>query len=120
MGKERVKMNNMKTLYEDEAIQKKNRNRIQYQDSVKTSYFNLIDLFGLPSLGKSDKVLCEWVLENNLGDVVAIYDWKSSTNDPEYVTEWNFGANGDTYSNVFINQIKEKIEKKIDEKNLVC
>ena len=55
-----------------------------------------------------------------LGDIVTIYDWKSKTNDPEFVTEWNLGCNGDTYSNVFLDQVMDFIKKGVDADNLVC
>lgn len=112
------KMNNMKTLRSDEVFNK--TNGTCYQDTIETSYFNLINLFGLPTFGRGDKTLCEWVLQNHLGDVVTIYDWKSNTNDPELVTRWNLGGNGDTYSNVFLDQVMEKIKKGVDVQNLVC
>ena len=113
-------MNNIKTLRADEVKYKASGSC--YQDRVSTSYFNLISLFGLPTFGKSEdnKVLCEWVLENHLGDIVTIYDWKSNTNDPEFVTEWHLGGNGETLSNVFLDQIIKKIKKGVDATNLVC
>jgi len=111
-------MNNMKTLRSDEVFNK--TNRTCYQDTIETSYFNLINLFGSPTFGKGDKTLCEWVLQNHLGDIVTIYDWKSNVNDPELVTRWNLGGNGDTYSNVFLDQVMEKIKKGVDAQNLVC
>lgn len=109
---------NISTLSADEVWNKTNGTR--YQDTIETSYFNLINLFGLPTFGKGDKTLCEWVLENSLGDIVTIYDWKSKTNDPELVSRWNLGCNGDTYSNVFLDQVMEKIKKGVDAQNLVC
>lgn len=109
---------NISTLSANEVWNKTNGTR--YQDTIETSYFNLINLFGLPTFGKGDKTLCEWVLENSLGDIVTIYDWKSKTNDPELVSRWNLGGNGDTYSNVFLDQVMEKIKKGVDAQNLVC
>lgn len=109
---------NITTLRSDEVWNKTNGTR--YQDTIETSYFNLINLFGLPTFGRGDKTLCEWVLQNSLGDIVTIYDWKSKTNDPEFVTRWNLGGNGDTYSNVFLDQVMEKIKKGVDAQNLVC
>ena len=115
-----MKLNTMKlkVLRSDEVWNKTNGTR--YQDTIETSYFNLINLFGLPTFGKGDKTLCEWVLQNNLGDIVTIYDWKSKTNDPELVSSWNLGGNGDTYSNVFLDKVMEKIKKGVDAENLVC
>lgn len=109
---------NIKTLSADQVWNKTNGTR--YQDTIETSYFNLIKLFGLPTFGKGDKTLCEWVLQNTLGDIVTIYDWKSKTNDPELVSRWNLGGNGDTYSNVFLDHVMEKIKKSVDAENLVC
>ena len=115
-----MKLNTMKlkVLRSDEVGNK--TNGTCHQDTIQTSYFNLINLFGLPTFGKGDKTLCEWVIQNNLGDVVTIYDWKSHTNDPEFVTEWNLGCNGDTYSNVFLDQVMDFIKKGVDADNLVC
>ena len=109
---------NITTLRSDEVFNK--TNGTCYQDTIETSYFNLINLFGLPTFGRGDKTLCEWGLQNSLGDVVTIYDWKSKTNDPELVSRWNLGSNGDTYSNVFLDQVMEKIKKGVDVQNLVC
>jgi hypothetical protein len=109
---------NIETLSADKALNKSSGTC--YQDTIETSYFNLINLFGLPTFGKGDKTLCEWVLQNHLGDVVTIYDWKSQTNDPELVSRWNLGGNGDTYSNVFLDKVMEKIKKGVDAENLVC
>ena len=108
----------MKVLRSDEVGSK--QQGTCYQDTIRTSYFNLIELFGLPTFGKGDKTLCEWVLENDLGDIVTIYDWKSRTNDPEFVSQWNLGGKGNTYSNVFLDQVMKKIEKGVDTHNLVC
>ena len=117
---EKIDMNNIKTLRKDEVGNK--ANGTCYQDTIEVSYFDLVSLFGLPTFGRSEdnKVLSEWVLENNLGDIVTIYDWKSGEWDVEFVNRWNLGGNGDTYSNVFLDQVIEKIKKGVDAKNLVC
>lgn len=111
-------MNNVKTLRSDEVGRK--TNGTCHQDTIQTSYFNLINLFGLPTFGRGDKTLCEWVLQNHLGDIVTIYDWKSKTNDPEFVTEWQLGGHTDTYSGVFVNHVMDLIKKGVDAENLVC
>ena len=106
----------MKILRSDEVGSKTNGTR--YQDEIQTSYFNLIELFGLPTFGRGDKTLCEWVLQDRFGDVATIYDWKSNVNDPEFVSDWHIGGNDHSYR--FIQEIKEKIKKKVDTLNLVC
>ena len=108
----------MKVLRSDEVNEK--ANGTYYVDWTTTSYFNLINSFGLPTYGKStdNKVLCEWVLESDNGSIATIYDYKSDTNDPEFVTRWHLGGNAHSYD--FIQEIKEKIRKSIDARNLVC
>jgi|13_taG_2_1085334.scaffolds.fasta_scaffold19804_5 hypothetical protein len=108
----------MKVLRENEVNDK--ADGTYYCDWTTISYFNLINLLGLPTYGKSDdnKVLCEWVLESNNGAIATIYDYKSDTNDPEFVTRWHLGGNENSYN--FIQKIKEKIRKSVDAHNLVC
>lgn len=46
---------------------------------IETSYKTLVKLFGKPnSEGDDYKVSSEWVLEDDLGNVVTVYDWKST------------------------------------------
>ena len=108
----------MKALRSDEVNGK--ANGTYYIDWTTTSYFNLINSFGLPTYGKStdNKVLCEWVLESDNGSIATIYDYKSDTNDPEFVTCWHLGGNEESYK--FIEEIKEKVNKSVDAHNLVC
>lgn len=96
----------MKTLLSDEVGDRTDGSC--YRDRVDTTYFNLINLFGLPTFGKGDKVLSEWVLENDDGEVATIYDYKSSVNDPSFVTDWHLGGNDSSYE--FIQKIKEKLD----------
>ena len=108
----------MKVLRSDEVNSK--ANGTYYIDWTTTSYFSLINSFGLPTYGKSadNKVLCEWVLESDNGSIATIYDYKSDTNDPEFVTRWHLGGNEHSYD--FIQKVKEKIRKSVDAHNLVC
>jgi len=108
----------MKTLRSDEVNSK--ADGTYYVDWTTTSYFNLIDLFGLPTFGKSsdNKVLSEWVIEGDNGEIATIYDYKSGEWDVEFVTRWHLGGNDKSYS--LVHQIKEKVRKSVDARSLVC
>jgi len=46
---------------------------------IETSYKNLVKLFGKPNGGSDNyKVSSEWVLEDDLGNVATIYDYKAT------------------------------------------
>ena len=48
-----------------------------YMGSFSASYKNLVKLFGKPNAITDEyKVSTEWVLEDNEGNIVTIYDWK--------------------------------------------
>jgi hypothetical protein len=89
-----------------------------YIDCITTSYFNLVNLLGEPTSKRGDKVLCEWVIESNEGNIATIYDYKSDTNDVALVTEWHLGGNKDSLP--LIEEIKNNIKNNIDFYNLVC
>ena len=86
-----------------------------YIDCITTSYFNLVNLLGEPTSKRGDKVLCEWVIESNEGNIATIYDYKSDTNDVALVTEWHLGGNKDSLP--LIEEIKNKIEAGLKKEN---
>jgi hypothetical protein len=87
------------------------------QGMITASYKNLVKIFGKPnSKGDGYKVSTEWVLEDQFGHVVYLYDWKSTKKYnksemtvkelralPEY--EWHVGG-----SNNYTNELKEYID----------
>lgn len=77
-----------------------------FQTTVKASYKQLEKLFGFPnSYGDDYKVSTEWLLKNEDGKVVSLYDYKEThlynrhypsveefRNKPYY--EWHIGSKG--------------------------
>ena len=73
------------------------------QGSIESSYDNLVKLFGEPMEGDDYKVSMEWSAIDNNGNIVSIYDWKSTNlyddelPDPSHLKglesfSWNIGA----------------------------
>lgn len=61
---------------------------------VKTTYDQLVSVFGLPLYGPNDngdKVTCEWCLEFEDGTVATIYDWKTDST-PYDLYSWHIGG----------------------------
>ena len=80
-------------------------NRIPYDDYAKlngtcgrgmvfTTYDKLVALFGEPDK-KTGKTQVEWDIEWSDGTISTIYDWKCYGEDPEYITDWSIGGNGE-------------------------
>ncbi len=68
-----------------------------FKGVVKCSYNKLVSVFGEPNSGPSGdgKVLNEWVMETDDGDVVTIYDWKTDidySTEPDELYEWHIGG----------------------------
>lgn len=68
-------------------------NSTSLQGYVKTSYRELVDLFGLPRPWDGDgKTRVEWILTPEYEEVpITIYDWKE-TIPVEKVTDWHIGG----------------------------
>lgn len=65
---------------------------------VKTTYGQLVKLFGEPVESDGYKVSGEWILKNDNGDVITIYDWKSTTlYDHDCPTVDEFRTNGEEF-----------------------
>jgi len=45
---------------------------------IDTSYKTLVKLFGKPGTGDGYKTSTKWVVEDDLGNVATIYDWKET------------------------------------------
>tara|TARA_E500000331_G_C16984131_1_gene594857 strand:+ start:270 stop:515 length:246 start_codon:yes stop_codon:yes gene_type:complete len=75
---------------------------------VKTSYGELLNIFGKPSCGESGdgKVQVEWVIMFKDGRLCTIYDWKEYDTPVESVIQWHLGG----HDSVGPNRIKEIIE----------
>lgn len=65
-------------------------NGTHLQGYVRTTYAQLVDLFG-EGVGAGDKTTQEWILEFNDGTVATIYDWKEYET-PEYLYDWHVGG----------------------------
>jgi len=84
------------------------------QGMIPINYNKLVDLFGLPnSKGDDYKVSTEWILEDNLGRIVTIYDYKEtnlySSELPTVskfrklnIYDWHIGANDKQTANDLI------------------
>lgn len=86
-----------------EALVGRDRQRVNgthLQGYVRSSYDNLVELFGPPtSNGDGYKTDVEWTLEFEDGTVATIYNWKNGRNyckdaglPVEMMTEWNVGG----------------------------
>ena len=58
---------------------------------VKTTYDELVNVFGEPTKLKGDKVNVEWTIKFSDGTVATIYDWKQSET-PMGVYDWHIGG----------------------------
>jgi len=71
-----------------------------FQGTVKASYQQLVDLFGLPQFYGDNKIQAEWrvLFSDRFSDgtinyvKATIYDWKQDK-DPETLVEWHVGGN---------------------------
>jgi hypothetical protein len=61
------------------------------QGYIKTTYDELVNVFGKPTILKGDKVNVEWNLLFSDGTVASIYDWKLSET-PMGVYDWHIGG----------------------------
>jgi hypothetical protein len=63
-----------------------------HNTTISTSYKNLVKLFGKPnSPGDEYKVSSKWILEDDNGHLVTIYDWKSTKlYDSDYPNVYQF------------------------------
>lgn len=91
-------------------------------DHVKSTYENLVDLFGKPLLEKEGKVEAMWLVRLSNGEFFSIYNWKNSTSylgDAglliQNVTQWNIGGNEESRSglNALIASIGKQVSFKI-------
>lgn len=71
-------------------------NMTHFQGEVRTTYANLVEIFGEPDLGPdgdpNEKVTCEWCLEFEDGTVATIYDWKEYGPTPRAAYDWHIGG----------------------------
>jgi len=58
---------------------------------IKTTYDELVNVFGEPTTLKGDKVNVEWTIKFSDGTVATIYDWKQSET-PMGVYDWHIGG----------------------------
>ena len=61
------------------------------QGYIKTTYDELVNVFGEPTTLKGDKVNVEWTIKFSDGTVATIYDWKLSAV-PMGVYDWHIGG----------------------------
>ena len=61
------------------------------QGYIKTTYDELVNVFGEPTTLKGDKVNVEWTIRFSDGTVASIYDWKLSET-PMDVYKWHIGG----------------------------
>ena len=61
------------------------------QGHIKTTYEELVNVFGEPTSLSGDKVTVEWTLLFSDGTVASIYDWKLSET-PMGVYNWHIGG----------------------------
>ena len=96
----------------------KHVNGSSLQDYITTSYHNLVNLFGEPTI-RTDKykTSSEWHVEversGTTYGVVTIYDYKQCKTyagedglEPEQITEWNVGAKSYKLAQMVIDFIK--------------
>jgi len=58
---------------------------------IKTTYDELVNVFGSPTTLKGDKVNVEWTIKFSDGTVATIYDWKLSET-PMGDYNWHIGG----------------------------
>lgn len=61
------------------------------QGYIKTTYDELVNVFGNPTTLQGDKVTVEWTILFSDGTVATIYDWKLSQT-PMSVYDWHIGG----------------------------
>lgn len=61
------------------------------QGYIKTTYDELVNVFGEPTTLQGDKVTVEWTILFSDGTVATIYDWKLSQT-PMSVYDWHIGG----------------------------
>ena len=61
------------------------------QGYIKTTYDELVNVFGEPTTLRGDKVNVEWTIKFLDGTVATIYDWKLSET-PMGVYDWHIGG----------------------------
>jgi hypothetical protein len=61
------------------------------QGYIKTTYDELVNVFGKPTTLEGDKVNVEWTIKFSDGTVATIYDWKLSET-PMGVYDWHIGG----------------------------
>lgn len=61
------------------------------QGYIKTTYNELVNVFGNPTTLQGDKVTVEWTIQFTDGTVATIYDWKLSQT-PMNVYDWHIGG----------------------------
>ena len=61
------------------------------QGSIKTTYDQLVNVFGEPTTLEGDKINVEWIIRFSDGTVATIYDWKLSET-PMGVYDWHIGG----------------------------
>ena len=69
---------------------------------IKTTYDELVNVFGEPTTLKGDKVNVEWTILFSDGTVATIYDWKLQSA-PMGVYDWHIGG----FSQRAVDCIKE-------------
>lgn len=85
-------------------ISTKNAGGTSLQGLVTTSYSKLVEIFGEPQESDGYKVSSEWVVEDDNGNVLTIYDYKETSlydsNNPSVEEfrelpecEWHIGGN---------------------------
>jgi hypothetical protein len=95
------------------------------QGYIEGNYQKMVELFGEPIESDGYKVSSEWIFESETGDVVTVYDWKSTNlydEDLPSIEEFrrfsqctfHLGSNSSTVVNQFkiwfMNQLTFKIE----------
>jgi hypothetical protein len=61
------------------------------QGYIKTTYDELVNVFGEPTTLEGDKVNVEWTIKFSDGTIATIYDWKLSTV-PMGDYDWHIGG----------------------------
>ena len=83
---------------------------------LKTTYAQLVELFGEPMDGDDYKVDVEWEIEFENGVIVTIYNWKDGKNycgadglNVEEITDWHIGSNGFLGVNLLTDSLQKKL-----------
>jgi hypothetical protein len=61
------------------------------QGYIETTYDELVNVFGKPTILKGDKVNVEWTIKFSDGTIATIYDWKQPETPMEYYP-WHIGG----------------------------